>query len=84
MHPFTNSSPRGTGGKINTFMGLAVLGAPEDTVNNTLCMAGSPVIGPKICYSQGPACGGKNKNIATLCNTRVVMKRNKHKQNNSN
>lgn len=84
MHPFTNSSPQRTGGKINNFMGLAVLGAPEDALNNTLRMAGSPVIGPKICYSQSPAHGGEDKNIATFCNAGVVMKGNQQKHNNSN
>lgn len=48
--------PRETGRKINNFMGLAVLEAPEETVNNTLWMGGSPVIGPKVAH-QAPACG---------------------------
>lgn len=61
MHPFSNSSPRGTGGKINNFMGLAVLVAPEDTVNNTLCMAGSPV--PKYATAKALPAAEKTKTL---------------------
>lgn len=62
IHPSTNSSPQGTGRKINNFMGLAVLEAPEETVNNMLWMGGSLVTAPKIAH-QAPACGEYPKTL---------------------
>lgn len=47
-------------------MGLAVIGAPENSVNNAPWMGGSPVTGPKNLQNahRGPDCGGQNKSIA--------------------